>query len=582
MAKITTAAQLAEAAINAAKNYKTLYVMGCFGAPMTASNKKRYTSNHDYNKQSSRTAMINAASADTFGFDCVCLIKGLLWGWNGDKSKVYGGATYASNGVPDIGADSMIKVCKDVSTDFSKIAVGEAVWLEGHIGIYVGNGLAVECSPKWENKVQITACNCSKSGYNRRDWTKHGKLPYVTYDTKTEATGSSGASTSTPASASTTVKGIDVSKWQGEIDWAKVKAAGIKFAMIRLGYGSANGDACGVDGYFEKNVANAVKAGIDIGCYFYSYATSVAAAKKEAAFVISVLNKYKGVFTYPVAFDLEDSTQQKLGKSVLTDMVIAFGDAIEKAGFYCSLYSNLNWLKNYLDDSKLTRFDHWLAQWADKPTYSGAFGMWQNSSKGSVNGINGNVDTDTAYKDYPTIIRGKKLNGFTSATQKPSVPGGTTTTPTTPAKPTQPTSSIKKGDLVKITGTKYYSGLTIPSWVKTQNWYVREVDGARVIIDKNEKGTNSICSPVNAADLQVVKAATSAVWIPAVGDTVKYNGSVHYVSANSTIPKSCKGGTAKITAIYQLGKSKHPYHLVHTGTGATVYGWVDSGSFTKA
>lgn len=174
--------ELAKKLIDIAKNYKTLYIMGCFGAPMTAANKKRYSTNYDYNKQASRTAMINAATTDTFGFDCVCLIKGVLLGWNGDKTKTYGGAKYASNGVPDIGADSMIKVCKEISTDFSKIEIGEAVWMEGHIGVYVGNGLAVECTPKWENKVQITACNQSVSGYNRRDWTKHGKLPYVTYE----------------------------------------------------------------------------------------------------------------------------------------------------------------------------------------------------------------------------------------------------------------------------------------------------------------------------------------------------------------------------------------------------------------
>ena len=91
-----------------AKHYKTLYVMGCFGAPMTAANKTRYTQNHSYNKAAARTAMIMAASDDTFGFDCVNLIKGILWGWTGDKSKAYGGAKYAVNGVPDIGADTMI------------------------------------------------------------------------------------------------------------------------------------------------------------------------------------------------------------------------------------------------------------------------------------------------------------------------------------------------------------------------------------------------------------------------------------------------------------------------------------------
>lgn len=170
-----------------AKNYKTLYVMGCFGAPMTEANKKRYCNNHDYNKQSARTAMIKAASADTFGFDCVCLLKAVLWGWNGNKNHQYGGATYASNEVPDIGADTFITKCKEVTTDFSKIEVGEAVWLSGHIGVYIGGGLAVECTPSFANKVQITAVKNigSKNGYSARQWTKHGKIPYIDY-VKTE------------------------------------------------------------------------------------------------------------------------------------------------------------------------------------------------------------------------------------------------------------------------------------------------------------------------------------------------------------------------------------------------------------
>lgn len=497
--------ELAAKLINVAKNYKTLYVMGCFGAPMTASNKKRYTQNHSYNRQPERTAMINAASADTFGFDCVCLIKGLLWGWNGNKNAVYGGATYTSNGVPDIGADQMIKVCKNVTTDFSKIEVGEAVWLEGHIGVYVGDGLAVECTPRWANKVQLTACNRNVSGYNRRNWTKHGKLPYVEYV----------ADATTPPVETTEIRGIDVSKWQGEIDWKKVKAAGIKFAMIRLGYGSSKGDACGFDGYFEKNVKNAIAAGIDIGCYFYSYATSVAAAKKEAAYVINVLQKYKGVFTYPVAFDLEDKTQQGLGKQVLTDMVIAFGDAIEKAGFYCSLYSNPSWMKSYLDADRVKRFDLWLAHWTDKTNYAGAYGMWQNSSSGKVNGINGNVDTDFAYKDYPTIIKGKKLNGFTGSGQQPTVPD---------QPDPEPETTLKVGDLVKITGSKYYGGQNIPSWVKAKNWYVRQINGDRVVIDKSEDGQNAICSPVHASGLQLVRrgtdAGTAQIYTVVKGDTL--------------------------------------------------------------
>lgn len=158
-----------------ATNYKTLYVMGCFGAPMNATNKKRYTSNHSYNKQASRTKMINNASSDTFGFDCVCLIKGILWGWNGDVNKVYGGAVYNSNGVPDKNADQIMSYCNNVSTDFSKIEVGELVWLSGHVGIYIGNSEVVECTPAWQNKVQITKLS-------QRNWVKHGKLKFIEYD----------------------------------------------------------------------------------------------------------------------------------------------------------------------------------------------------------------------------------------------------------------------------------------------------------------------------------------------------------------------------------------------------------------
>lgn len=180
---VMTGMQLAEKAIDIAKNYKTLYVMGCFGAPMTAANKQRYTQNHKYNKQTARTAMIQAASSDTFGFDCVCLIKGILWGWKGELGGYYGGAKYTSNGVPDYSANGMISVCKNVSTDFSRIEIGEAVWMDGHIGIYVGDGLAVECTPKWKNKVQITAVGNIgvKNGYDTRTWTKHGQMPWVDY-----------------------------------------------------------------------------------------------------------------------------------------------------------------------------------------------------------------------------------------------------------------------------------------------------------------------------------------------------------------------------------------------------------------
>ncbi len=182
METITNAIELAQRCKDLALGSKTLYILGCFGAPMTAKNKKRYTKNRSYNQQPDRAKKINAAGEDTFGFDCVGMIKGLLWGWCGDSTKTYGGAKYASNGVPDLGANAMFSKCRDKSSDFSCLEVGEAVWLSGHIGIYIGDGLAVECTPLWKDGVQITACNCRKAGYPTRNWTKHGKLPYVRYD----------------------------------------------------------------------------------------------------------------------------------------------------------------------------------------------------------------------------------------------------------------------------------------------------------------------------------------------------------------------------------------------------------------
>ena len=183
---IETAKELAAACVDAAKNHKTLYVKGCWGAPMTEANKQRWMREQEYNRREDRAAAIKQADSDTFGFDCVCLIKGLLWGWDGSTDKPYGGAGYACNGVPDIGEDAMIDACADVSWDFTNIQVGEVVWMPGHIGVYIGDNLAVECTPIWEDGVQITACNCTKAGYKTRVWQKHGKLPYVTYEAEPE------------------------------------------------------------------------------------------------------------------------------------------------------------------------------------------------------------------------------------------------------------------------------------------------------------------------------------------------------------------------------------------------------------
>lgn len=179
-----TGKNFAAACLNVANNYKTVYMWGVFGAPVTesviASKTLQYPDWYTKARQASLRAL---TGRNYFAFDCIGLIKGILWGWNGDGAAAYGGARYAANGVPDTSADAAIKACTGVSTDFSGLEVGEALWLSGHIGVYIGGGLAVECSPKWSGGVQITAVGnlgC-KAGYNARTWTKHGKMPWIDY-----------------------------------------------------------------------------------------------------------------------------------------------------------------------------------------------------------------------------------------------------------------------------------------------------------------------------------------------------------------------------------------------------------------
>lgn len=245
MKTILTGAEFAAACRNLAENYKTLYVLGCFGAPMTDQNKTRYINAQSFNAGPARKAAIQAAGADTFGFDCVCMIKGLLWGWNGDTGRVYGGAGYAVNGVPDLGADSMIAVCREVSTDFSTILPGEAVWISGHIGVYAGDGLAVECTYRWADGVQITAVHNigARAGYNGRVWTKHGKLPWLDYTIENQEG-------DIEVKVSVLKKGA-----RGE----QVKA----LQALLTGYGYTmenNGKTYGVDGSFGGATDNAVRA----------------------------------------------------------------------------------------------------------------------------------------------------------------------------------------------------------------------------------------------------------------------------------------------------------------------------------
>lgn len=206
------------------------------------------------------------------------------------------------------------------------------------------------------------------------------------------------------------VKGIDVSKHNGIIDFGKVKKAGYDFVIIRAGYGFSTKDL-----KFEENYAKAKAAGLGVGAYWFTYASTPEEARQEAeGFIKAIHGK---IFEYPLYYDLEDDPNSKsyplkTGKNNCTDMVVNFCSTLEKAGYFAGLYTSKSVLETHIEPTVRSRYALWVAQWSSKCTYNGVFGMWQYSDKGKVDGISGNTDLDYCYIDYPTAIKAKGLNGF--------------------------------------------------------------------------------------------------------------------------------------------------------------------------
>lgn len=201
-------------------------------------------------------------------------------------------------------------------------------------------------------------------------------------------------------------KGIDVSTWQGDIDWEKVKNSGVDFTIIREGYGKKSPNQ--IDEKFKQNYEGAKSVGLPVGIYHYSYALNDQDAVSEAQFCLENITGLE--LDYPVCFDIEDSQLLALSNRQRTDVCSAFCQEIEKAGYYAMIYCNLNWINNYLyKEELLPRYDLWLAQWSsDNPSLT--CGLWQKSDCGKIDGINGNVDLNISYKNYPEIIKSKGLN----------------------------------------------------------------------------------------------------------------------------------------------------------------------------
>ncbi|MBQ5318511.1 MAG: glycoside hydrolase family 25 protein [Oscillospiraceae bacterium] len=203
--------------------------------------------------------------------------------------------------------------------------------------------------------------------------------------------------------------GIDVSHHNGNINWDKVKAAGINFAILRCGYGRKSIKQ--IDKQFERNYRECKRTGVPVGVYHYSYAKTAEDARLEADFMLELIKGKQ--FEYPVIFDIEDKGQEAFGKKVLTDITIAFCERIETAGYYTAVYSSADWFTNKLDLTRLEQYDKWLAHWCKSPKWGSEFGgLWQYTDNGRVDGIETAVDMNISYRDYPSIIKRAGLNGY--------------------------------------------------------------------------------------------------------------------------------------------------------------------------
>lgn len=217
--------------------------------------------------------------------------------------------------------------------------------------------------------------------------------------------------------ATVKAKGIDISKHQGNVNWALLaqdfKAHKIEFIILRAGYGGGT-----IDPKFEEYYANAKKYGIPMGAYWYAYWGNYSPKTECTSFLKAVKNK---VFKYGIWYDVEyEPAITRLSKTDRTTKTLEGLNVLKASGRYCGLYASMDMINNRMEYNRLAAFDIWCAQYASHCTCKPAYGMWQYTSSGSVSGINGRVDMDYAYKDYPSIVTGA-LAGEVVTNPEPSV-----------------------------------------------------------------------------------------------------------------------------------------------------------------
>ena len=215
------------------------------------------------------------------------------------------------------------------------------------------------------------------------------------------------------------IQGLDVSEFQGEIDWERVKAAGYRFAMLRAGYGAGTEDR-----RFRRNASECSRIGLPFGAYWFCYAATPSEAAAEADSCIKTVSPF--CLEYPVCYDIEEASADYIRKqgtpftvALARKLVRSFCSRVEEKGYFSMFYSNRNFIDTYLGNDLRKRYALWYARYSDR--FDGtSCGIWQYSSQGSVPGIKGDVDLDRGFTDYPYIIRKAGLNHLSERPSRPA------------------------------------------------------------------------------------------------------------------------------------------------------------------
>ena len=367
------------------------------------------------------------------------------------------------------------------------------------------------------------------------------------------------------------LQGIDVSYYQGNINWSAVASSGnVDFAIIRTGYGGENW-AEQVDTCFEQNYAGATGNNIPVGVYHFSYATDVEMAKREAQFCLSILDGRP--LDYPVFYDIETAQHRNMSSSELAAIVTAFCDIIEAAGYTPAIYSSPTFFNGSLSSPLLDKYDHWVAHYGvDRPNYTKPFVMWQNGFR-SVSGISGNVDANYCYKDYTTGGSGGNVGtgGDGSYTLSCSVSSYTFGSNSTydftvyTKNPSIPTASSSSPDVVSVGLYRIQNGSYVYRLRKGSN------PGVALIVVQDDVGNTLnfwVTVEDDSSSSNTMSCSILSYTFPAGTNSYVFDVTV----SGSTAPTISSSNTSVVEArYYSATTTGFRYELVNKGAGtATV------------